>query len=453
MSYINDDFLLRNEVAKYLYHNHAKSLPIIDYHNHLVASEIKEDYMYKDLSEIWLGHDHYKWRVMRACGVSEENITGNADGYEKFKSFVSSIERAIGNPVYHFSQLELKNYFEVDQSLTSKNTKLIWEQANKQLEQLTVKEIIKKSNVELLCTTDDPIDTLSDHEENVLPTFRPDQAIKLNSEWMEALGQAVGYEIRSYKLLIQALEERLLFFKSKGCLMSDHSLERFVFVNPLQHNIEINFNEFIIGNKLSTKETYRLKSAILVDLGKLYKKHNIVMQLHIGALRNNSERRFNEIGKDKGFDSIDDYPIIKSISRLLDILDLTDELPKTILYNLNPSDNVSLATMAANFQSEGIMSKVQFGPAWWFNDHKHGMRQQLIDYANHGVLGNFIGMLTDSRSYLSFARHEYFRRVLCDLIGEWAENGEVINDKEYLGNLVEDICYYNIKKYLGLGDE
>ncbi len=452
MSYITEDFLLKNETAKYLYHQHAKKMPIIDYHNHLVAKEIHDDYKYQDLSEIWLGHDHYKWRIMRACGKSEELITGNEEPFKKFHAFTESIERAIGNPVYHFSQLELLRYFDIDVDLTSKNSKVIWEQANAKLENLTVKEIIKKANVELLCTTDDPVDNLNYHSESVLPTFRPDQALKLNTEWFETLGNVVGYEIKSYKLLIQALEERLVYFKEKGCRLSDHSLERFVFVNPTNHNIELNFSEYISGRQLSSKESHRLKSAILVDLGKLYKKHNIAMQLHIGALRNNSERRLNEVGKDSGFDSMDDYQIAKSLSRLMDILDLNNELPKTLIYNLNPKDNVMLATMAANFQAEGVKSKVQFGPAWWFNDHKVGMRNQLFDFANHGVLGNFVGMLTDSRSYLSFARHEYFRRVLCDLIGEWAESGEVVNDRDVLGQMVEDICYNNIKNYLEIGE-
>lgn len=451
MNYIDENFLLENETAINLYHNYAKKLPIIDYHNHLVAKEIHEDYKYKNISEVWLKHDHYKWRIMRACGYPEDLITSTDDSYEKFEAFASSISRAIGNPVQHFSQLELKRFFDIDLVLNQNNSKKIFTKANKKLETLTVREMIKNQNVEVICTTDDPLDDLAYHFKDqlkVIPTFRPDQVLKLNKEWIHQLSVLTGVEIKSYKNLIDAIEQRLIYFKESGCLLSDHSLERFTFCEDTSEEL---FSK-LYSETCTTKVEDHLRTKILIDLGKLYHKHNIVMQLHIGALRNNSVRKLKQVGRDSGFDSIDDYPVAKLLSGLLSKLDESDQLPKTIIYNINPSDNEIVATMAANFSGQGVMSKVQFGPAWWFNDNKKAIEKQLTDFANHGVLGNFIGMLTDSRSYLSFARHEYFRRILCNLIGSWAESHQIDSDIHYLSEIVENICYYNVKNFLEIGD-
>ena len=404
MSFINDDFILKNETAKKLYHKYAKDLPIIDYHCHLSPKMIAEDYKFKNAYDLFLGGDHYKWRQMRTYGIDEEYITGNADDYDKWVCFAKTMPYLIGNPLYHWTHLELKRYFDVDLILNEKNAKKIWDIVNEKLEgdDFSAKALIRKSNVEVICTTDNPYDNLEYHKQlkdfktKVLPTFRPDLT-----------------DIR------EDITDRMDYFRQNGCRLSDHSIDT--------------MNDEIIEK--------------LVFLGEEYAKRDWTMQLHIGALRNNNTRMFEKIGPDTGFDSINDFEIAGGLSKILNELDKKNALPKTILYCLNPKDNYVLGTMLGNFQQGPTKGKIQFGSGWWFNDNKDGMEAQLKALANLGCLGTFIGMLTDSRSFVSYPRHEYFRRILCNMLGEWVENGEYPCDWEALEEIVEGICYTNAKEY------
>lgn len=404
MSFINDDFILKNETAKKLYHKYAKDLPIIDYHCHLSPKMIAEDYKFKNAYDLFLGGDHYKWRQMRTYGIDEEYITGNADDYDKWVCFAKTMPYLIGNPLYHWTHLELKRYFDIDLILNEKNAKKIWDIVNEKLkgDDFSAKALIRKSNVEVICTTDNPYDDLEYHKQlkdfktKVLPTFRPDLA-----------------DIR------EDITDRMDYFRQNGCRLSDHSIDT--------------MNDEIIEK--------------LVFLGEEYAKRDWTMQLHIGALRNNNTRMFEKIGPDTGFDSINDFEIAEGLSKILNELDKKNALPKTILYCLNPKDNYVLGTMLGNFQQGPTKGKIQFGSGWWFNDNKDGMEAQLKALANLGCLGTFIGMLTDSRSFVSYPRHEYFRRILCNMLGEWVENGEYPCDWEALEEIVEGICYTNAKEY------
>ena len=403
MGIINDNFMLKNEMAKKLY-NRVKDLPIIDYHCHISPKMIAEDYRFNDAYELFLGGDHYKWRQMRSNGVDERFITGDADNYEKWLCFAKTMPKLIGNPLYHWTHLELKRYFDIDLSLNEKNAKEIWDETNRKLKlpEFSVKNLIKKSNVEVICTTDSPYDSLEYHkqlkdfETKVIPTFRPDL-----------------YNIT------EDITERMDYFHENGCRLSDHAID------------EIN-NELL--------ET-------MVSLGKEYAKRGWVMQLHIGALRNNNSRMYEKLGPDAGFDSVNDFEIAKGLSKLLNELDKNNSLPKTILYCLNPKDNYVLGTMLGNFQGTDAKGKVQFGSGWWFNDNRDGMEEQMKTLANLGCLGNFIGMLTDSRSFVSYTRHEYFRRIMCNLVGKWVEDNEYPNDMDVLFEIVEGISYKNAKDY------
>ena len=404
MSFINDDFILKNETAKKLYHKYAKDLPIIDYHCHLSPKMIAEDYKFKNAYDLFLGGDHYKWRQMRTYGIDEEYITGNADDYDKWVCFAKTMPYLIGNPLYHWTHLELKRYFDIDLFLNEKNAKTIWDIVNEKLkgDDFSAKALIGKSNVEVICTTDNPYDDLEYHKQlkdfktKVLPTFRPDLT-----------------DIR------EDITDRMDYFSQNGCRLSDHSIDA--------------MNDEVIEK--------------LVFLGEEYAKRDWTMQLHIGALRNNNTRMFEKIGPDTGFDSINDFEIAEGLSKILNELDKKNALPKTILYCLNPKDNYVLGTMLGNFQQGPTKGKIQFGSGWWFNDNKDGMEAQLKALANLGCLGTFIGMLTDSRSFVSYPRHEYFRRILCNMLGEWAENGEYPCDWEALEEIVEGICYTNAKEY------
>ncbi len=405
MSFINDAFLLKNETAKTLYNDFAKNMPIIDYHCHISPKMIAEDYKFKNAFDLFLGGDHYKWRQMRSAGIDEKYITGSGDDFEKWCAFAKIMPSLIGNPLYHWTHLELKRYFDIDEILCEDTAKKIWDIINKKLadDSFSCYNLIKKSNVEVICTTDNPYDNLeyhkkikSDFDVKVLPTFRPD----LNN-------------IKS------DITDRMDYFNENGCKLSDHSIDE--------------INDDVIEK--------------LVFLGEEYAKRGWVWQLHIGAMRNNNTRMFEKIGPDTGFDSINDFQIAEGISKILNELDKKDALPKTILYCLNPKDNYVLGTMLGNFQRGPVAGKIQFGSGWWFNDNKDGMEAQLKALANLGCLGSFIGMLTDSRSFVSYPRHEYFRRILCNLIGEWVENGEYPNDMNALGKIVKGICHDNAEKY------
>ena len=403
MSFINDNFMLKNETAREIY-SAVKNLPIIDYHCHLVPKMIADDHKFKNAYDLFLGGDHYKWRQMRSFGIDEEYITGNADDFEKFKAYASVMPYLIGNPLFHWTQLELKRYFDIDEILCEETCEEIWNKCNEMLrkDEFSAKNLILKSNVEVVCTTDNPYDDLEYHKQlkdfgtKVLPTFRPDLK-----------------EIKS------DIKERMDHFAKMGCKLSDHAIDE--------------MNDELIDK--------------IVFLGEEYAKRGWTMQLHIGALRNNNTRMFNKMGADIGFDSINDFEIAKGISTILDRLEQKDMLPKTILYCLNPKDNYVLGTMIGNFQKGPVKGKIQFGSGWWFNDNKDGMEGQMKALANLGVLSTFVGMLTDSRSFVSYPRHEYFRRILCNILGEWVENGEYPNDIERLKKIAADICYYNAKNY------
>ena len=461
--FMDKDFLLQTETAKYLYHNHASRMPICDYHCHLNPQEIAENKRYNNITEIWLGGDHYKWRAMRSFGIDEEYITGNASDFEKFKAFAKAMPYLIGNPIYHWSHLELKEYFGIEETLSEKNAEEIWNRCNEiiQSPDFSARTMIEKSNVKYIGTTDDPADDLKWHiaiskDENfdcqVGPSFRPDKAVKIGNEgfaeYIKVLGATENTEITSYKELIDVLEKRVAFFVENGCKITDHGLDRIYFRAATEEEVDVILKKALNGETLSQEEIEKYSTLTMVNLGKMYHKHDIVMQLHIGALRNNNTRMFKKLGADVGFDSIDDAEVAMPLSRLLDSLATEDMLPKTILYCLNPKDNEVLGTMIGNFQGGGIAGKIQFGSGWWFNDQKDGMERQMMALSQLGLISQFVGMLTDSRSFLSYTRHEYFRRILCNYIGGLVENGEYPADMEILGEIIQNICYNNIEKYL-----
>ena len=408
MSFINDDFMLKNKTAKELY-EHVKDLPIIDYHCHISPKMIAENYQFKNAFELFLGGDHYKWRQMRTNGIDEKFITGDADDFDKWMAFAKTMPLLIGNPLYHWTHLELKRYFDIDETLNENTAKAIWDRINECLakDEYRVQGLIKMSNVETICTTDAPYDTLEYHraikamdgfDTKVIPAFRPDLA-KINSDF----------------------PERLDFFHENGCRLSDHAVDSM------------------------DDETIEK----LIYLGEEYAKRGWVWQLHIGALRNNNSRMFKQLGPDTGFDSVNDFQIAEGLSKILDGLDKKDMLPKTILYTLNPKDNYVLGTMLGNFQGGGVAGKIQFGSGWWFNDQRDGMESQMRALSNLGMIARFVGMLTDSRSFVSYTRHEYFRRIMCNLLGKWVEDGEYPADMETLKKIAADISYYNAKNYFG----
>ncbi|WP_461205130.1 glucuronate isomerase [Clostridium sp. DL1XJH146] len=463
--FMDDNFLLNNDKAIELFNRFAKDMPIFDYHCHLAPKDILEDKKFTNITEAWLYGDHYKWRAMRGNGISEDYITGNRSDYEKFEAWAETMPYLIGNPLYSWTHLELQRYFDIDEILCKENAKIIWDKANKilQKEDFTARGIIKKSKVKGICTTDDPTDTLlyhekiaalNDFETKVLPTFRPDKALEINNpifkEWVSKLSEVSGINIESYDEFIKQLEERALYFHERGCRISDHSLGYVFYKKGTIDEVKYIFSKALNGGTVDIIEEEKFKTYTMNILGKIYSKLGWTMQIHIGALRNNNTRMFNDIGADSGFDSINDYSIAEKLSRLLDSLDVCNCLPKTILYTLNPKDNQVLGTMAGNFAGGGITGKIQFGTAWWFNDNKDGMETQMRALANLGVLGRFIGMLTDSRSFLSYTRHEYFRRILCNMVGEWVENGEFPDDNTTLEMIIKGICFNNAKDYFGI---
>jgi len=460
--FMDEDFLLHGETARVLYHRYAAPMPIIDYHCHLSPREIWENKRYRNLTELWLGGDHYKWRLMRAAGVEEKYVTGDADDYEKFLAYARTLPQAIGNPLYHWSHLELRRYFGIEELLSGKTAPIVWAKANRLLGEsgLGARDFIVNSNVEVVCTTDDPIDTLEYHrlikEDKsfnvaVLPAFRPDRAFGVQRpdfpEYVKKLAEASGIPIRSYDDLLAALVNRIEFFAANGCVVSDHGLDEVPYADGTREEAAAVFAKAMAGEPIRPAEEQRFKTETLVFLGREYAKRGWVMQYHMNARRNNNSRMFAALGPDTGFDSVGDRAIAEPLARLLDAIERDGGLPKTILYSLNGTQNLVVATMIGNFQGGGVPGKIQIGSAWWFNDTKEGMIAQMKALAETGLLGRFVGMLTDSRSFLSYARHEYFRRILCNLIGEWAEAGECPDDLELLGTMVQDICYNNAKAY------
>ena len=463
-SFMDRDFLLDTQSARHLFHDFAENMPICDYHCHLSPKEIYENNQPEDISQLWLSGDHYKWRAMRSAGVEEKYCTGDASGEEKFIKFGETLQYCIGNPLYHWAHIELQRYFGIDTPLNAKTAADIYKRANEAIKNgdFRPQSLIMRSNVKVVCTTDDPIDDLNYHKLlkdvdgfdcKVLPSFRPDKALNINldgfAEYIKALGKAADIEINSYKDVIAALLKRCDYFDEVGCRVSDQAFDYVPFATAGDDEIEAVFQKAMNGEALSQAQGDAYRTAVLLALGEKYHKLGWAMEIHIGAMRNNSTRMFNKLGADTGFDSIGDCEIAYTLSRFLDALDVKSALPKTILFNLNDKDNVVLATMLGNFQSSEAESKIQFGPAWWFLDTMDGMTNQMKALGNLGVLGKFVGMETDSRSLTSYGRHEYFRRIMCRLLGRWVEDGWYANDDEVLEEIVKGISFDNAMKYFG----
>ncbi len=466
--FMDKDFLLTTETAKKLYHEHAEKMPIIDYHCHLQPKEIYEDKKFRNLTEVWLGAgdrygDHYKWRSLRARGYEEDSISGPDDDYKKYMQFVESMPYFVGNPLYHWSHLEMRRYFDIEDVINPANAKKIWDKANKKLETLTAREMMYKFKVDTVCTTDDPVDSLEWHQKmnadktlkvHVRPAFRPDKAINVElswfADWVAQLSKVVGYEIKELKDLEKALAERIDFFHQMGSRLSDHALDVVHYAEASYDVANKVFKKGLNHEVVSEQEQDWYKGYLLVFLGKQYHQHGWVQQYHIGALRNNSKSMLKKIGPDTGFDAIEDQNYMEKLSALLGALDETDELPKTILYCLNPRDNYALTVLAGCFQKAGVKGRVQVGTAWWFLDQQDGMRQNLETLMQVGLVAQSVGMLTDSRSFLAYPRHEYYRRLLCQMLGNLVESGQYpASELETLGKIVEDVCYNNAKEYFG----
>jgi glucuronate isomerase len=460
--FLDDNFLLKTKTAEYLYHEHAKKMPIIDYHCHLVPEQIGKDIQFENLTQAWLYGDHYKWRAMRTNGVDEKFCTGNASDFEKFEKWAETVPYTLRNPLYHWTHLELKAYFGISEILNPSTARRIYDKASSMLntKEYSARRLMEMMKVEVVCTTDDPIDKLEYHQKlknegfsiKVLPTWRPDKAMsaddpKLYNSYLDKLSEIAGISINSYINLLEALKLRHDFFHENGCRLSDHGLEHFYADKYTENDIKSIFSKVRGGSNLSKDELSKLKSALLIELAIMDCEKGWVQQFHLGPMRNNNTRLFQKLGPDTGFDSIGDYPQAFQMSRFLDNLDLQNKLAKTILYNLNPSYNEVLATMLGNFNDGSFPGKIQFGSGWWFLDQKDGMERQMNVLSTLGLLSRFVGMLTDSRSLLSYPRHEYFRRILCNLLGNDVENGELPNDLQLIGQIVEDISYKNAKSY------
>ena len=460
---MDKDFLLTTKTARKLYHTYASKMPIIDYHCHLSPQEIYEDKKYDNIAQVWLGGDHYKWRAMRSAGLDEKFMTGSASDREKFDAWASVMPLCIGNPLYHWTHLELQRFFGIDTPLSPKTADEIWEKTSKKLKGMSARSLITSSNVEVVCTTDDPADSLEYHmllakdasfTTRVLPTYRPDKAVNITApdfaQYIAKLAGVCNMEIKTVDDVISALLRRADFFAANGGKISDHAFVYVPFENADDDKIEAIFARAMAGEAITEAEGDCYKTKIMLALGRKFHELGWTMQLHIGAQRNNNSRMFEKLGPDTGFDSISDEKIAGKLAQFLDALDYEGKLPKTILYTLNPVHNFVLGTMLGNFQSSEAPSKIQFGTAWWFVDHRDGMEEQMRNLASLGLLSKFVGMLTDSRSFLSYPRHEYFRRILCNLIGNWVENGEYPDDNDALKEIVEGICYKNAKKYLNI---
>ncbi|WP_144482108.1 glucuronate isomerase [Bacillus pumilus] len=460
-AFLNEQFLLNSPTAEKLYHEFAKDLPIIDYHCHLSPKDIYENKTFRNINEAWLYGDHYKWRAMRANGIPETHVTGDASDYDKFLAWAKTVPMTIGNPLYHWTHLELRRYFEVQDLLNEKNADTIWQKVNEKLQEegFGARDFIMKSNVETVVTTDDPIDSLQYHQKlreegfsvQVLPGFRPDKALDIANDLFEKyvheLAEASAISIQSYQDFLNALRARIDFFHEHGCLISDHAINEMTYEETTQEEVETIFHKRMSGYPLTEKEKIKFKTETFIMLGQAYCERGWAMQLHINALRNNNTKMFERLGPDTGYDAMNDEDIAKPLCRILDRLEQEDALPNTILYSLNPRDNVVISTLAGSFQDGKTPGKMQHGTAWWFNDTKQGMTEQMMTLSSIGLISRFIGMLTDSRSFLSYTRHEYFRRLLCDIIGDWVEKGEVPYDLELLGEIVKGISYENAKQY------
>lgn len=461
-AFLEEDYLLSNEVAKNLYHNAAKSAPIIDYHCHINPQEIAEDRQYSNITQVWLGGDHYKWRLMRACGIPEEYITGSASDHDKFLKWAEALQKGIGNPLYLWSHMELKQYFNYDGILNEDTAEEVWRLCNARLAEkdMSVRGILLQSNVTHLCTTDDPADDLHWHEMiaedttfpvKVLPAWRPDKAMNIEKEefpaYIERLGTAAGIKINSFADLKDAMHKRMDFFSAHGCCISDHALEYVMYAEASDDTIDNIYRKKMNGVPLTSKEVLQYKTAFLQFCAKEYSERNWAMQLHYGCKRNNNSYMFEKLGPDTGYDCIDTYTPSASLAAFLDSLEQTSHLPKTILYSLNPQDNAAIDTIIGCFQNSSAVSKLQHGAAWWFNDHRKGILEHMTTMASIGCLGTFIGMLTDSRSFLSYTRHDYFRRILCEQLSQWVLSGEYPEDYTRLYRLVEDISFRNALNY------
>ena len=463
-SFLDENFLLQTDTARQLYHGFAKEMPIIDYHNHLMPEQIANDINFENLTQIWLYGDHYKWRAMRGNGVNEKYCTGAATDYEKFEQWAATVPYTLRNPLYHWTHLELQRYFDIDKILSPDTAREIYDVCSAKLKtpEYSVKNLLRKMNVKVLCTTDDPTDSLVHHQKikadgfeiKVLPTFRPDKAMNVDdvdsfNAYVNKLQDVSNILIANWDDYLQALKSRHDFFAENGCCVSDHGLEQLYAVDYQESEIKNIFRKLKAGETISQPENIKFKSAMLVKFAEWDHEKNWVQQYHLGALRNNNARMLKTLGPDTGWDSIGDFSQAKQLSKFLDRLDTTNQLAKTILYNLNPADNELMAAMIGNFNDGTVAGKIQFGSSWWFLDQKDGMTQQINALSNMGLLTRFVGMLTDSRSFMSYPRHEYFRRILCNIFGEEIENGELPNDMAWTGKVIQDICYNNAKEYFG----
>ncbi len=461
---MDKDFLLSTDTAKELYHGFAANVPILDYHCHINPKEIAENRKFENITQVWLGGDHYKWRQMRSNGVDEKYITGDASDREKFQKWAETLEKAIGNPLFHWSHLELQRYFGYTGVLNSETAEEVWNLCNAKLQEdsMSVRNLIKQSGVTLICTTDDPADDLKWHQViaaddtfdvQVLPAWRPDKAMNLEkpdyADYLTKLGEAAEMEIKTFADLKEALKKRLAFFDSMGCCASDHGLEYVMYVPASDEELEAIFAKRINGEAITREEELKFKTAFMLFVGREYAHMGWAMQLHYGCKRDNNAMMYNKLGPDTGYDCINNYAPSSQTADFLNALISTNELPKTIIYSLNPNDDEAIGTILGCFQNSDAVGKIQQGSAWWFNDNKTGMIKQMTSLANLGLLGNFIGMLTDSRSFLSYSRHEYFRRILCELIGTWVENGEYPKDMKNLEKIVKGISYNNAVRYFG----
>ncbi len=462
--FMDKDFLLSTETAQKLYHEYASVMPILDYHCHINPQEIAEDRKFENITQVWLGGDHYKWRQMRSNGIDEYYITGGASDREKFQKWAETLEKAIGNPLYHWSHLELQRYFGYTGCLNGQTAEEVWNLCNAKLQEdgMSVRNIIRQSNVKLICTTDDPVDSLEWHEKlakdptfevQVLPAWRPDKAMNMEKpeylDYLNTLGQVSGVPVKTFSDLKAALKARMDYFADHGCSVSDHALDYVMYAPASEEELEAIFARRLAGQLPTLEEQLKFKTAYMIFVGREYHARGWVMQLHYGCKRDNNTLRYQQLGPDTGYDCINNYAPSAQMADFLNALITTDQLPKTILYSLNPNDNASIGTILGCFQDADTIGKIQQGSAWWFNDHKAGMTEQMTTLANLGLLGNFIGMLTDSRSFLSYTRHEYFRRILCELLGGWVENGEYPADYRALKEMVQGISYNNAVRYFG----
>jgi glucuronate isomerase len=465
--YVNADYLLQNETAKKLYHEYSEAMPVIDYHCHVLPEEIYEDRPFENITQAWLLHDHYKWRIMRAVGIDEKYITGDGSDFEKFKAYSRALEKAVGNPLYSWSHMELKKYFGCTEILKESNAEAIWEATSEYLKNHRLSPIsaINSSNVEVICTTDDPTDSLEWHlklkelteshvlKAKVLPAWRPDKIINIDKkgylDYLNKLSNVSGVDIHNVEDLRKALTVRMDFFGEMGCKVSDHGLDYIPYVICSEKDLEEIFEKVLAGNRVSSHEAEKYKTAIMLFLFKEYSRRNWIAQLHYSCERNNNFKSFEKFGADSGYDCISNYAPSHKLVAFMNRVNTDSDLPKTIIYSLNPADNAVIDSIIGSFQDGGVPGKIQHGAPWWFNDHRDGMEEMLTSLANRGVIGEFIGMLTDSRSFLSYERHDYFRRVLANLIGRWVEEGLYPEDYESLGNIIKGISYENAKEYFG----